>query len=144
MRDLSLVVSAVKALIPKDFPQAGKLIKEIDRIENDYCFSAPELHRERWVDLIKTLDKFLGNPRGCEWKMMIVNVIGNKTGKEYPSREFCKDVKCPVQHILDEMLHHGKDIKVVKSSLCFHNCIKSAWDFHDWLQKHGYIIIKDE
>lgn len=61
--------------------------------------------------------------------------IRNFIGEPYKSREFCKATECPVQEEIDK----GKeDFKWI----CHHECVRSAWAFHDWLQKNGYKIIK--
>lgn len=46
--------------------------------------------------------------------------------QEYRNREYCKDISCPS---LDEKLHSCE------------TC--GAYQFHDWLQKNGYKIVKE-
>ena len=47
---------------------------------------------------------------------------------EYKKREFCKAMKCA-----------GLEF----TFLCPQNCKYSAWEFHDWLQKNNFKIIKN-
>lgn len=73
----------------------------------------------------------------------VIVKLKESIGRPYQKREFCKD-QCPIQNIIDEMLHHGKDIKEVKDSICKKHCVKTTWEFHDWLQRKGFKIIKED
>ena len=58
--------------------------------------------------------------------------------KEYQSREFCRDTDCYKQTFIDKMSKEENKEEIKKS------CEKcKAWQFHDWLQKNDYKIIKE-
>lgn len=58
---------------------------------------------------------------------------------KYQSREFCKDTKCPIQHLLDNA-EDKMDVEFAKE-YCHNDC--SAYDFHKWLEENNYSIVKD-
>ncbi len=60
---------------------------------------------------------------------------------DYQSREFCKDVKCPVQSELNA-LEKGSDGYERMRQTCSSGCRFTTWDFHDWLMDKGYSIIR--
>jgi hypothetical protein len=60
---------------------------------------------------------------------------------EYKRREFCKDVKCPVQHELN-MQKEGCPAYELTRQKCSTACVYTTWQFHQWLIKKGYLIIR--
>jgi len=56
--------------------------------------------------------------------------------KTYKDYEFCKDVECPIYFFV-------KDDPKFKQ-ICRKHCVRSAKEFHKWLKKNKYKIIKDE
>jgi len=60
---------------------------------------------------------------------------------EYKRREFCNDVKCPVQMELNR-LDVGSDAYEGVRQTCSANCRYTAWQFHHWLMEKGYLILK--
>jgi len=62
---------------------------------------------------------------------------------EYQRREFCKDVKCPVQMELNA-LEEGSAAYEEKRRACKEDCMFTAHRFHNWLIDKGYIIIRPE
>lgn len=62
---------------------------------------------------------------------------------EYKSREFCKDVKCPVQLKLDAE-KPGSEIYERIRQICRTDCKYTTWEFHHWLMEKGYLIIRPE
>ncbi len=62
---------------------------------------------------------------------------------EYKRREFCKDVKCPVQTELDT-LEEGSAAYEEKRLVCKEQCRFTTYRFHHWLIDKGYIIIRPE
>jgi len=54
---------------------------------------------------------------------------------EYKKREFCKAIECKIQAQIDK----GNMTK----DFCVTHCIKTAWEFHDWLQKNGFSLMKE-
>jgi hypothetical protein len=60
---------------------------------------------------------------------------------EYKRREFCKDVKCPVQHELN-MQKEGCPAYEQTRQKCSTSCIYTTWQFHRWLIEKGYLIVR--
>ncbi|HUU11092.1 MAG TPA: hypothetical protein VM431_11230 [Phycisphaerae bacterium] len=62
---------------------------------------------------------------------------------EYQRREFCKDIRCPVQRQLDKC-EVGSDACEEVRTVCRTKCIHSTYEFHHWLIEHGYEIVRPE
>ncbi|MFH1783523.1 MAG: hypothetical protein ABH868_01290 [bacterium] len=60
---------------------------------------------------------------------------------DYKRREFCKDVKCPMQLEM-ETLEEGSDEYERLRNGCKTYCKYTTYDFHHWLMEHGYIIVR--
>jgi phosphoserine aminotransferase len=60
--------------------------------------------------------------------------------KEYKSREFCNDVKCPVQMELNRQTEKSEKYEQIRRT-CSTACVYTTWQFHHWLIEKGYIII---
>jgi len=60
---------------------------------------------------------------------------------EYKRREFCNDVKCPVQMELNKLEVGSEEYEGVRQT-CRTNCIFTTWQFHHWLMEKGYLILK--
>jgi hypothetical protein len=60
---------------------------------------------------------------------------------EYPSREFCKNIKCPVQLELNTKKTSSKEYGDIRKT-CKNDCIKTAHQFHYWLMEKGYLIVR--
>lgn len=60
--------------------------------------------------------------------------------KEYKRREFCKDVKCPVQMKLNVLTEKTEEYELTRKA-CSTACVYTTWQFHHWLIDKGYIII---
>jgi len=60
---------------------------------------------------------------------------------EYQRREFCKDIRCPVQRQLDKC-EVGSDACEEVRTVCRTKCIHSTYEFHHWLIEHGYEIVR--
>ena len=60
---------------------------------------------------------------------------------EYQRREYCKDVKCPVQTILDKQKPDSEDYETVRN-ICKTDCIHSTYEFHHWLIEKGYLVVR--
>jgi len=61
--------------------------------------------------------------------------------EEYRKREFCRDVKCPVQNELN-MLEEGSEEYERIRKACSESCRFTTWDFHHWLMDKGYLIVR--
>jgi hypothetical protein len=60
---------------------------------------------------------------------------------DYQRREYCKDIRCPVQLRLDaagEGTPEGEEIR----NTCKTACIHTTYEFHHWLIQKGYQIIR--
>ncbi|MCU0288416.1 MAG: hypothetical protein MUF15_18725 [Acidobacteria bacterium] len=62
---------------------------------------------------------------------------------DYKRREFCKDVKCPVQLDLDAQ-KEGSDAYEKIRKICINNCKYTTYQFHHWLINKGYLIVRPE
>jgi hypothetical protein len=59
---------------------------------------------------------------------------------DYKSREFCRDVKCPVQLQLEAQKNSEGYEKVREK--CRKDCRYTAWQFHHWLIERGYLVVR--
>jgi hypothetical protein len=59
---------------------------------------------------------------------------------EYKRREFCKDVKCPVQMELNRLTETSPAYEQTRQR-CSSGCLYSTWQFHHWLIEKGYVIL---
>jgi hypothetical protein len=60
---------------------------------------------------------------------------------EYKRREFCNDVKCPVQMKLNSLQEKSEEYERVRQT-CSTACFYTTWQFHHWLIEKGYLILK--
>ncbi|OHD72183.1 MAG: hypothetical protein A2W19_14840 [Spirochaetes bacterium RBG_16_49_21] len=60
---------------------------------------------------------------------------------EYKRREFCKDVKCPVQLELDGQKEGSHEYERIRN-ICKSGCRYTTYQFHHWLIEKGYLIIR--
>ncbi|MDI6760669.1 MAG: hypothetical protein QMD05_07560 [Candidatus Brocadiaceae bacterium] len=60
---------------------------------------------------------------------------------DYKRREFCKDVKCPVQLELDAQQEGSEAYERIRK-ICKTDCIRTTYQFHHWLIERGYLIVK--
>ncbi len=61
---------------------------------------------------------------------------------EYQKREFCKDVKCPMQFDLENQKNKEEYERVRQN--CSQACRFTTWQFHHWLIEKGYLIVRRE
>ena len=59
---------------------------------------------------------------------------------EYKRREFCKDIRCPIQMELERKAEKSEEYERVRKT-CKSGCRYTTWQFHHWLIEKGYIII---
>jgi phage antirepressor YoqD-like protein len=62
---------------------------------------------------------------------------------DYKRREFCKDVKCPVQSDLDAQKEGSFEYEKIRQT-CKTNCRYTTYQFHHWLIEKGYLIVRPE
>lgn len=60
---------------------------------------------------------------------------------EYKRREFCNDVKCPVQMELNSQKDKPEEYERIRQT-CSTACKYTTWQFHHWLTEKGYLILK--
>ncbi len=60
---------------------------------------------------------------------------------EYQRREYCKDLPCPVQVLLDQQEEGSEGYEQVRS-ICKDNCIHTTYEFHHWLIQKGYLLVR--
>jgi hypothetical protein len=61
---------------------------------------------------------------------------------EYKRREFCKDVKCPVQTELNSLAEGSAAYEKTRAK-CGSSCLYTTWQFHHWLIEKGYLLLKN-
>jgi hypothetical protein len=62
---------------------------------------------------------------------------------EYKKREFCNDVKCPVQLELNAQKPGSEEYEKIRQK-CRTDCKHTTWEFHHWLIDKGYLIVRPE
>ncbi|OHB93673.1 MAG: hypothetical protein A3E19_04470 [Planctomycetes bacterium RIFCSPHIGHO2_12_FULL_52_36] len=60
---------------------------------------------------------------------------------DYKRREFCKDVKCPVQLDLDAQKEGSEAYDGIRK-ICKTDCKYTTYQFHHWLIERGYLIVR--
>ena len=60
---------------------------------------------------------------------------------DYKRREYCKDVACPIQLLLDEHKEGSQEYDGIRK-ICKNNCISTTYDFHHWLTDKEYLIVR--
>ena len=60
---------------------------------------------------------------------------------EYQKREFCRDVRCPVQLELMKHPEGTAEYERLRQS-CRSACRYTTWRFHHWLIDKGYLIVR--
>lgn len=62
---------------------------------------------------------------------------------DYQRREYCKDVACLIQVLLDRE-DEDSDLYEDLRKICKSDCIHSTYEFHHWLIDKGYLIVRKE
>ena len=62
---------------------------------------------------------------------------------EYKRREYCRDVKCPVQVQLEQQKEGTQEYEAVRGK-CKKACVHTTYEFHHWLIEKGYLVVKPE
>jgi hypothetical protein len=60
---------------------------------------------------------------------------------EYKRREFCNDIKCPVQMELNKHPEKSEAYEETRKT-CTTACRYTTHEFHHWLIAKGYLILK--
>jgi hypothetical protein len=59
----------------------------------------------------------------------------------YKRREFCNDVKCPVQLELNSQTEKSEAYEKTRKT-CTTACHYTTYEFHHWLIDKGYLLLK--
>jgi len=62
---------------------------------------------------------------------------------DYKRRDYCNDVKCPIQMLMNTKGEDTPDHNSLRE-ICKSDCIHTTYDFHHWLINKGYIIVRAE
>jgi hypothetical protein len=62
---------------------------------------------------------------------------------DYKRREYCNDVNCPIQLLLNKQQDGSENYEKIRE-ICKQNCISTTYQFHQWLIGHGYLVVKPE
>lgn len=60
--------------------------------------------------------------------------------REYKRREFCNDIKCAIQLLLNNEEEGSEKYEEIRN-ICKTNCIHSTYEFHHWLIQKGFLIL---
>ena len=60
---------------------------------------------------------------------------------EYQRREYCKDIRCPVQMELDAQAPGSAEHERIRQT-CRTGCVHTTYEFHHWLIDQGYLIVR--
>ena len=60
---------------------------------------------------------------------------------DYRRREYCHDVKCPIQLLLDKKAEKSPEYEEIRA-ICASDCLHSTHEFHKWLTEKGYLIVR--
>ncbi len=60
---------------------------------------------------------------------------------DYKRREYCNDVKCPVQVLLNEEAENPGKYDQIRA-MCARHCVHSTHEFHQWLIEKEYRIVR--
>ena len=62
---------------------------------------------------------------------------------DYQRREYCKDIQCPIQVLLDKQAPDSDGYAEVRG-ICRTKCIHTTYEFHHWLIEKGYLVVRPE
>ena len=62
---------------------------------------------------------------------------------DYKRREFCKDVKCPIQGQLSLTNPNSPEYEKMRE-VCQKSCKHTTYEFHHWLIDKGYVIVRPQ
>lgn len=60
---------------------------------------------------------------------------------EYTRREYCNDVLCPIQLLLNKEAEKSPGYEEIRA-ICASSCLHSTHEFHHWLIEKGYLIVR--
>ncbi len=62
---------------------------------------------------------------------------------DYKRREFCQNIKCPVQTDLNNYEQGSEEYEKVRQ-VCMSDCKYTTYQFHHWLIEKGYLIVRPD
>ena len=62
---------------------------------------------------------------------------------EYKRREYCNDIECPIQVIMNQKEQDSAEYNDLRE-ICKDNCLHTTYEFHHWLIENGYLLLKPE
>ena len=62
---------------------------------------------------------------------------------DYKRREFCNDIKCPIQVLLNRQVEGSEQYENIRE-ICKTRCVQTTYNFHHWLIEKGFLVIKPE
>ena len=62
---------------------------------------------------------------------------------EYKRREYCNDIQCPVQVMMNKKAQDSTDYNDLRG-ICQEKCLHTTYEFHHWLIEKGYLLIKPD
>lgn len=60
---------------------------------------------------------------------------------DYQRREYCKDIRCPIQLELESQKPDTQEYEKVRKK-CQTGCLHTTYEFHHWLIGRGYLIVR--
>lgn len=60
---------------------------------------------------------------------------------DYKKREYCNDLKCPVQMELNSQGAGSAEYEKIRNT-CKSSCKHTTYEFHHWLIEKGYEIVR--
>ena len=62
---------------------------------------------------------------------------------DYKRREYCKDVECPVQMIMNKKKEGTPEHDELRE-ICKNKCIHTTYEFHHWLIENDFLVVKPD
>ncbi len=62
---------------------------------------------------------------------------------EYKRREYCNDIECPVQMIMNRKEQDSTEYNELRE-ICQENCLHTTYEFHHWLIDRGYLLVRPD
>ncbi|MBM4019551.1 MAG: hypothetical protein FJ288_14735 [Planctomycetes bacterium] len=60
---------------------------------------------------------------------------------DYQRREYCRDIRCPIQRLLEQAAEGSDEHEQVRA-VCKGDCIHTTYEFHHWLMERGYEVVR--
>ncbi|HMB44220.1 MAG TPA: hypothetical protein VKL21_00210 [Candidatus Methanoperedens sp.] len=61
--------------------------------------------------------------------------------EEYKRREYCNDIQCHVQMMMNKKTQDSEDYNDLRE-ICQENCLHTTYEFHHWLIEKGYLLVR--